>query len=147
MQILSMSSVLVLVLSTASCTITREVQPIAARTIDLVCIQENPDVRRKEFGPTLQRLIEEKGFATRTYQGNPPADCNVRLEYSATWSWDLATYMDFADVRVFESVNQIGRATYDARRGSATMRKFGSAEERLRSLLDELFAAVTPAQR
>jgi hypothetical protein len=63
------------------------------------------------------------------------------------WYWDLAVYLKYADVRVYEGDRLIGRATYDARNASARMDKFGPTASKLASVVSELLKNVnrTPA--
>jgi len=122
------------------CSITRTVRPIENASISELCIQENKDVLMDGFLPELQSQIQSHGIMTRVFQGPPPADCKHHLEYVANWRWDLAMYLSFAELRVYENKNLIGQAIYDARSGGASFDKFGSTSEKLKSLTDELFA-------
>lgn len=129
-----------IILATA-CTITKEVKPVKTTEISRVCIQHNPSVHMKGFEPTLQRLIETRGIRTNRFTGDAPADCQFILRYTANWYWDLAMYLTYTRIDIFEDGRVIGTAVYDARRGSARLSKFGSTESKLDPLVSKLLPA------
>jgi hypothetical protein len=127
-------------LGLAGCAITQNVRPVAAPDIALLCIKKNPDVLMSEFVTELKSQVEAKGMKALVYDAAAPADCRHRLEYSANWRWDLAMYLVFADLRVYDRELLIGQANYDARGGGGRLDKFGPTAGKLQRLLDELFA-------
>jgi hypothetical protein len=60
------------------------------------------------------------------------------MTYDVNWGWDLAVYLTYANLRIYEGLTPIGEATYDARDGDARFDKFGHTEEKLDPLLDQL---------
>jgi hypothetical protein len=135
-------SVLVLLLS--GCSITQSIDPIKAQ-ISQVCVLDNPKVFMKEFQPEMQKQIEEKGYPTKVYTGARPADCSHHLEYTANWQWDMAMYLTYAEMRVYDRVGLAGKAVYDARRGGGRLDKFGRTAEKIKPLVDELFGSASAA--
>lgn len=127
-------------LTLAGCAITQSVKPVAASGLSEICIKNNPQVMMKDFPKELQAQIERKGIKTSTYDGEKPAACRHHLEFTANWRWDLAMYLVFADLRVYEGGLMVGQATYDAHGGGASFSKFGSTSEKLGPLVDQLFA-------
>ena len=130
----------------AGCSITQSVEPIASTKMSEICIQENSAVMMKEFRPELQRQIESKGIHTRVYTGVKPDVCEFDLRYTANWQWDLAMYLSYVELRVYDSDRLAGVATYDARRGGGRMDKFGTTTAKLEPLINELFGSVAPAR-
>jgi hypothetical protein len=131
-------------LSVAGCTITTHVDPIPPSTIPSLCIADNPKVYSKQFLPTMQAQLARRGIATTVYEGTPPAGCTMRIEWEAHWSWDMALYLEYADIKVYDGDVLVGRATYDARNAEATFAKFGRGDETLAKLLDQLLRDVNP---
>jgi hypothetical protein len=130
---------LVFVLSLVSgCTITTHVEPIPRDAPQALCIKENAAVWSKEFLPALRERFERRGIATSVYTDDLPDGCRYRAEYDANWSWDVAVYLVYTDIRVYEDENLIGRVTYDARGGGGRLDKFGSTEGKLDELMTQL---------
>jgi hypothetical protein len=68
-------------------------------------------------------------------------ECSRYLaRYVANWRWDLAMYLYYVRIEVFEDSRSIGLAEYDATLGGLNLGKFGSTEGKLRPLVDQLFA-------
>ncbi|HVY07506.1 MAG TPA: Sbal_3080 family lipoprotein [Burkholderiales bacterium] len=135
-----------LALVLCACTISKQVKPITATDVREICIKRNPAVIMEQFLPEIAKQIEAHGVKTRTYIDTKPDDCRYTLDYVANWQWDMAMYLKYADLIVRDGSELIGRVTYDARGGGGNMSKFGTTAEKIRPLIDELFAQVKPAQ-
>lgn len=135
---------LLLALALSGCSITKSIDPIKAE-VSQVCVLDNPKVLMDEFQPELQRQVEEKGFPTKAYRGARPADCSHHLEYTANWQWDMAMYLTYAEMRVYDRKGLAGQAVYNARNGGGRLDKFGRTAEKIRPLIDELFGSATRA--
>ncbi|MDQ3027710.1 MAG: Sbal_3080 family lipoprotein [Pseudomonadota bacterium] len=122
------------------CAITQTVKPVSATGITEICVKNNPQVIMADFSKELRSQIEKKGIRTTAYDGERPAVCRHHLEYTANWRWDMAMYLVFAEVSVYESGLLVGQATYDAHSGGGRLDKFGATGEKLRGMLDPLFA-------
>jgi len=127
-------------LAISGCAITQSVRPVTSTDIPLLCVKKNSEVFMAQFVKELQSQIDARGIKTRIYEGDKPADCRYRLEYAANWRWDLAMYLAFADLRVYDNDLLIGEANYDARAGGGRPDKFGATKTKLRELVDQLFA-------
>lgn len=125
----------------AACTINRNVTPIQRSEIDLLCIEQNDNILMSEFEPTLRRLIEERGISTRLFSGAQPEDCKHVARYVANWRWDIAMYLVYVRIEIFEDFRSVGLAEYDATLGGFNLDKFGPTEEKLRPLIEQLFPA------
>jgi hypothetical protein len=134
-------SLAVVVLALSGCSISQTIDPIKT-PISRVCVHENPKVLMDEFQPEMEKQIQEKGFQTESYKDEQPNDCSHRLEYTANWAWDMAMYLTYADIQVFDRTGLAGRAVYDARSGSGRLDKFGRTAEKMKPLIDELFGSA-----
>ena len=133
-------------LSATACTITRHIEPVPARTIAAVCIVENEKVFGKDFLAAVREGFERRGIATREDPKEVlPADCAYRLEYEARWKWDIALYLAYADLRLYEGQLQVGRATYNARDADYRLDKFGSGSGKVTKLMTGCYG-TSPAQ-
>lgn len=131
----------------AGCTIKRSVEPIGKRPLAaVVCIQQNDTVWKKEFLPWLAAEFRRHGFETNIYQGSLPENCRLHARYWATWGWELAVYLKYAIIRIFEEDDLIGYAAYDATAAWVNTGKFGATEDKLRPLIEELLHGVLPLQ-
>lgn len=134
-------------LMAVGCSITQSIEPLDDVDVGLVCILDNPDIHMAGFQPEMRELIEQRGIHTDVYAGSRPARCSHFLEYTANWQWDLAMYLSYADLRVYDAGGGLaGQATYDARSGGGRMDKFGPTREKLAPLVDELFAEVNAVE-
>ncbi|MFZ3324164.1 MAG: Sbal_3080 family lipoprotein [Usitatibacter sp.] len=124
----------------AGCAITQTVKPVTVAGITDLCIKRNSRVMMSSFLPELTSQIEKKGIHTTVYDGERPASCKYSLDYTANWHWDLAMYLVFAEINVYDSGLLVGQATYDAHAGGGRPDKFGPTADKLRGLLDQLFA-------
>lgn len=138
-------------LGLSGCAITQTVKPVERFESKEVCIIENLAVR-PGFLDTYKRVLSEKGYLVRQL---PPGanfeDCPITSTYTANWRWDLALYMAFADIRVYNKGQQTGQALYDALSGGANMGKFIKGEVKIAELVDQLFPgsakSVAPAEK
>jgi len=129
----------VAVLLAAGCAITQNVRPVTASDIRSICIKHNAQTFMTDFESELRSQIEARGIKARMYDGEAPSECRYRLEYTANWHWDLAMYLVYADLRVYDRDLLIGEANYDARGGGANFGKFGHTGEKLKPLTEQLF--------
>ncbi|WP_431286504.1 Sbal_3080 family lipoprotein [Roseateles chitinivorans] len=124
----------------SGCAIHQNVTPVQVRMEDrVICVIDNPVVR-KGFSDGYKRALASKGYEVRTLPTVALiTDCAVTSTYNATWRWDLALYMAYAEIRVFSAGKQIGEAKYDATHGSGSMGKFIDADKKVVELVDQLF--------
>jgi hypothetical protein len=135
----------ILALAVTGCSIRTNVDPLTDRSVRSVCIKENENVWTQGFLPALRAEFEQHGIKTSVYRDDRPAECRYHALYTANWSWDLALYLEFADVQIFDGDRSIARATYDASEGAANLLgKFGSTEAKLHDLMAKLLGPGTP---
>ncbi|MBA1272492.1 Sbal_3080 family lipoprotein [Stutzerimonas azotifigens] len=95
---------------------------------------------REGFNTTYKSLLQSKGFTVRELKPNTsPRTCELSTTYIGKWGWDLALYMKYADIRVFNKGRQVGQALYDSRSGGGRLDKFIDAETKIAELTDQLF--------
>lgn len=123
----------------AACTISQNVAPVETAGIDVLCVEHNETTHMAEFEPTMVRLIEERGIRTQVYRGERPDDCRHVAIYSANWRWDMAMYLSYFRIEIFDDFKSVAVAEYDAALGGMNLGKFGSTESKIRPLIDRLF--------
>jgi hypothetical protein len=122
----------------SACTIMQEVNPVKLAAGSEVCIIENPEVRAG-FVEEVRKSLLANGYRYRMMPPTAgPADCPITVTYTARWSWDLAMYMSYARLQVFENGTAAGNAVYDAMGGGGNLNKFIDAEPKIRELVTQL---------
>lgn len=129
-----------MVTALTGCAIHQKVAPVQVAGGDRnICIIENPSVKAG-FLEAYRRSLSEKGFVVRQLPASSSVlDCPVTSTYSANWRWDLALYMAYAEIKVYNDGRVIGEAKYDSQNGGANMGKFIDAEGKIRELVSLLF--------
>lgn len=123
------------------CSIKQQVAPFALPQIETTQICMIPAKGlRESFSEAYRSALETRGLVTRQLPSDAAVDsCAFSTRYIGRWSWDLATYMSYADLQVFENGRLVGRATYDARNPWTGFNKFIVAEEKIIELTEALF--------
>ncbi|MFC3284478.1 Sbal_3080 family lipoprotein [Litchfieldella rifensis] len=129
---------LVVSLVMSGCTIHQTVEPAQIDSGHRLCIVENPAVR-EGFLPEFISVLERKNIAYEVVGDSAvPTSCEWVARYTANWSWDLALYMSYAEIKVYRNGSLDGEAIYDSTRGGANMNKFIDAETKIQELVDQL---------
>jgi len=127
-----------------ACTITQTVDPVTQIDSNEVCIIEDPAVR-EGFLPELEKVLRDKNATIRRLELSAKrSECPIVVTYTARWSWDLAMYMSYAEIVVYQDGTPAGKALYDATKGGGRMDKFVDAEPKIRELVNELFPGQFP---
>lgn len=135
---LTAASALVL-LFLSGCAIHQKVSPVADLQTRQICLIENPAVRAG-FLESYKRALSAKGYAVRQLPATASiADCPISSTYTANWRWDMALYMSYADIKVYNQGKPAGDAVYDAKGGGANMGKFIDADNKISELVNQLF--------
>ncbi|WP_295800240.1 Sbal_3080 family lipoprotein [uncultured Microbulbifer sp.] len=122
----------------AGCSIQQTVEPSSVSTGGELCIVENSAVR-EGFLAELQSSLAANGVHYKVLPANSSlVECEWTATYTARWTWDLALYMSFAEIKVYRNGAPDGSAVYDSTRGGANMSKFIDAETKIRELVDQL---------
>ncbi|OEZ99789.1 Sbal_3080 family lipoprotein [Duganella sp. HH101] len=121
------------------CAINQTVKPVERFADHQVCIIENPAVKTG-FMVSYKQALEAKGYVARQMPSNASiVDCAITSTYVANWRWDLALYMTYADIKVYNGGKPIGEAVYDAKGAGMNTAKFIDADKKIRELVDQLF--------
>ncbi|MEM7506470.1 MAG: Sbal_3080 family lipoprotein [Pseudomonadota bacterium] len=122
-----------------ACSIKQDVRPVAAKPVDTLCVETNRDVAQPGFEPALVRQIAARSIAVQTVDRASREECATVMTYTANWRWDLALYLYYAELIVTDDSGEIGRAVYDAKQGGLNFGKFGRTEDKIQSLVTQLF--------
>jgi hypothetical protein len=127
-------------LASSGCTITQDVKPVTPLSTNEVCIIDNPAVKSgflQAYTDTLQR----NGYKARVLPEKSGVDaCKVTSTFIGRWSWDMAIYLSYADIKVYEDGKLSGSVLYDARSGGARVfDKFVNGESKVSELVTQLF--------
>jgi len=137
---------LVVVVLLQGCSINQKVTPVAGKGIAELTVIENPAVKNT-FLDALKKAVEEQGVAVQVGPAAAdPEDYPYAMTYTANWTWDMALYLVYTEINVFEKGEEIGKAVYDSRRGGARMDKFINAENKVKELVGELFGSQPSEQ-
>lgn len=123
----------------SGCAIHQTVSPVERFEGRQVCIVRNPAVR-ETFLDAYKAALVAKGYDVQVLE--PKASliaCPITSTYTANWRWDMALYMAYAELKVYNNAKPSGEAKYDALRGGGNMGKFISAEKKIKELVDQLF--------
>ncbi len=132
-----------LCIALTGCAIHQTVRPVEQFEDKQVCIVESPSVRAG-FLDAYKRALVAKGYVVKQLpQSASLVECPITSTYTATWQWDLAIYMAYAEITVYNNGKPIGKATYDARRGGGNMSKFIDADKKISELTNQLFPGGT----
>jgi len=105
-----------------------------------ICMIAKTKKVRQGFTDTYRAALQEKGFTVKQLPpASNPSDCHLSTQYMARWKWDLALYMSYAEITVYEDGRPAGKALYDARKAGLALTKFISAEDKIRELVNALF--------
>lgn len=126
----------------SGCAIQQTVKPVERFADKTVCIIDNPAVR-EGFLIAYKQALEAKGFAAQKIAADASIiQCPITSTYTANWRWDLAMYMAYANIKVYNNGKPIGEAIYDAKSGGMNTAKFISADTKIKELVDQLFPAT-----
>lgn len=124
----------------SGCSIQQAVEPSSVSAGGELCIVENSAVR-EGFLKEFQSSLTANGIKNRILPATASlVECEWTATYNARWTWDMALYMSFAEIKVYRNGAPDGSALYDSTRGGANMSKFIDAETKIRELVDQLLS-------
>lgn len=124
----------------SSCSINDRVDPLPAAKMTKICLKTNEAVHMSGFLPELIHQFERHGVSATSYSGRRPKGCRYHGSYVARWTWDMAMYLNFAEIKIYDRGKQVGLVEYDARVAQFHIGKFGTTRSKLEPLFDRLFA-------
>lgn len=126
-------------LAISGCAIHQKVSPVGQFQVKQICIIENSAVR-EGFLSAYRLTLAEKGYDVRVVpQSASSSDCAITSTYTANWRWDLALYMAYAEIKIYNQGKLAGEAVYNALGGGGNPNKFIRGEEKIKELVNELF--------
>jgi hypothetical protein len=135
-------AVLPLSLLLGACAIHQNVTPVASLDSKQICVVVNPKVFNEGFLKSFEGALSRKGFEVKELpEASSLIECPVVTTYTANWYWDLAMYMNYAEIKVYSNAKPVGEAIYDSRHGSANLGKFIKADVKINELVNQLFPA------
>lgn len=123
-----------------SCSINDRVEPLPVAGMTKICLRTNEAVHMSGFLPEIIHQFGRHGVTATSYAGARPKGCRYHGKYVARWTWDMAMYLNFAEIKIFDHGKQIGLVEYDARVAQFHIGKFGTTRSKLGPLFDRLFA-------
>lgn len=121
------------------CAINQTVKPVERFADKKICIIDNPAVR-DGFLVSYKQALEAKGYIAQALPATASiVECPITSTYTANWRWDLALYMTYADIKVYNGGKPIGEAVYDAKHAGLNTGKFIDADNKIRELVEQLF--------
>ena len=124
---------------TLACCTHVAVKPIdaAKHQIASVCIKENSKVQVVDFLAVVQEEFLNHGIETDVYTGDLPENCQYRLNYTARRSWDIVTFLSYAELRLMYGTTTIGVANY-RHSGGFALNKWASTKSKMTPVIDKL---------
>lgn len=123
------------------CSIKQEINPVSSNiNIKEICIIKDSSVR-EGFLNTYSKLLKERGYKVKILTDGSPLDsCKITTTYMGKWSWDLALYLSYATIKVYENGELVGSSLYDSRQGSGRVfEKFGSGDKYIEEFVSKLY--------
>lgn len=133
----------IVIILTGGCT-SITVRPVTAElNMKHVCIADGKDTcwDAQVLG-VIRDGFERNGITSQVYSGKLPPECEFNLSYMCERSWDFATYMTHAEIRVQQGHRQIGYAEYHLNGGGGglALSKWLNAKTKLDPVIDELLS-------
>ena len=123
----------------AGCAIHQNVRPVERFEGKQVCVIENTAVKYN-FLAAFKKSLESRGYTVTTLSETAALrECPITVTYTANWRWDLAMYMAYAEIKVFNNGQPAGEAVYDSLKGGGNMSKFINGENKINELVSQLF--------
>lgn len=119
------------------CSSIQKVDPVSSQRGEKLCIVENAKVR-EGFLTAYSNAVKARGMEVLVVPAaSGPDVCSLTSTYTASWNWDLALYMRYAQISVYRDGHSAGEAVYDAH--TAGMSKFIDADAKVQELVGQLF--------
>ena len=122
--------------------IRQNVKPIALSGLmsQEICVVENRAVR-ESFLDVYKAALAQKGLTVRMLPEGTAVDaCPLTSIYAANWRWDLALYLAYVDLKVYQNGNLTAEALYDSLKAALDAEKFIDATKKIDELTDRLFS-------
>jgi len=126
----------------SGCSTMKVTQVDKKHKLEYVCIEDNPKVKVDDFIPTVEKIFHDYGIATDVYAKNKvPAYCDVKMKYTALRSWDIGTYLSFAEVNLYKGRKSVGHAEYGMTgKGGLDLSKWASVKSKMTPVIEKLLS-------
>lgn len=117
------------------------VRPVAdVSAIKHICVQESPDDCFAEDMPTvIVEALARNGISAERFKGKMPDECEYHIKYMCNVTWDFATYMHHAEIRLLQGRREIASAEYHLNgKGGFSMMKWQGTKAKIDPVIDEL---------
>ncbi len=144
------SFLILLSLTLVSACTTIKIEPIDKKySINHVCVK---NCEKECFDGDMLNIIQEgferHGLSTQLYNDTLPSDCVYHLKYYCERSWDFATYMHHAELRLYHAQDQIGYAEYHLKgEGGLALTKLESTKKKMDPVIDQLLSSYPLASQ
>ena len=106
--------------------------------VNHICIKSNPKVK-ENFEKELTQQLNDMNIKTMGLAGAFAGECEYELHYTANWSWQVALYVSYIELKVIRNRSIVGYATYSTRDSITPIGKLGSTAARISELLEAMF--------
>lgn len=115
-----------------------DVRPIShSHNLMHVCIEDNPKVIVRDFVAAIEYHLERYAITSELFQNRAPTHCEFILQYTARQSWDFATYLSYAELRLQKRNVRVGYAQYK-HHGGLSMLKWQGSRTKLKPVIEQL---------
>ena len=120
-----------------------QVQPLTRAPAQL-CIEENPKVEVDDFVTVLQEGFARHGIEARLQRSPSVSSCPYLVTYTARRSWDIVTYLSFAELSVLDEQRRtVATAHYHLRnKGGLSLMKWAGTRSKMEPVLAQLLGQV-----
>lgn len=141
------AAILFLLLLSQGCTSVL-VEPLAGNLeVEHICIEQNSKVTVPRFLEIVVEIINRHGITTELFEDELPGHCEFTMIYTARRSWDFATYLSVAELRILQKGKSVAAANYRLRgKGGLSLTKWASVESKMTPVVNELLAQYASAQ-
>ena len=103
------------------------------------CIQENPKVEVDDFLDVVRGGFDRHGISSEVFSGAKPTNCEYVLTYTARKSWDVTTYLSYAELRLEKDGGRLASADYRLRgKGGFSLMKWQGTKAKMDPVIDKL---------
>lgn len=144
MKIINKAIATALIILISACTSNKGVTELTQlqTPVKKVTIVRDADTRASVL-PVLEQWFYDNSIKYDVVNSHQETEKNSNiLTYKAWWSWDIATYMRKADLQLSNEGIPLSIVKFDALQYGG-FGKFGNAEERLKILMDVMFAKIS----
>ncbi|WP_299493514.1 Sbal_3080 family lipoprotein [uncultured Shewanella sp.] len=119
------------------------VKPIEVMTNKAEVVIVKDDKTREGFLQTMEDWLSEHHYVYKVVNSGSKHDLSqLTLEYEGLWRWDLALYLQDAEIKAYQQGQKVGEVDFHV---PYTMNpsKFGDAEKRIRLMMAALFGKIS----